>query len=36
MSLLLEEKLREVLPETVSAVAVEVRETAELCGGGPL
>lgn len=36
MSLLLEEKLREVLPETVSAVAVEVRETAELCGGAPL
>jgi len=36
MSLLLEEKLRAALPDTVSAVAAEVRETAELCGGGSL
>jgi 6-pyruvoyltetrahydropterin/6-carboxytetrahydropterin synthase len=36
MSLRLEEQLQEVLPETVSDVAVEVRETAELCGGAPM
>jgi 6-pyruvoyltetrahydropterin/6-carboxytetrahydropterin synthase len=31
MSVVLERRLRSRLPETVSAVAVEVRETAELC-----
>ena len=34
MSVLLERDLREALPDTVSEVAVEVRETSELCGGG--
>ncbi len=34
MSAVLEEKLEAALPETVSEVAVEVRETSELCGGG--
>ncbi|SEL69794.1 6-pyruvoyl trahydropterin synthase family protein [Haloferax larsenii] len=33
MAVLLEEKLQERLPETVSEVSVEVRETAELCAG---
>lgn len=33
MSVLLEEKLLEHLPETVSDVKVQVRETAELCAG---
>lgn len=36
MSVILEEKLAETLPDTISAVAVEVSETAELCGGGVL
>ncbi|QLG26275.1 6-pyruvoyl tetrahydropterin synthase family protein [Halorarum halophilum] len=36
MSVLLEERLRAELPETVSSIAVDVRETAELCGGGML
>jgi 6-pyruvoyltetrahydropterin/6-carboxytetrahydropterin synthase len=36
MSLLLEERLHESLPETVSDVSVTVRETSELCGGAPL
>ena len=31
MSVVLEQRLLEALPETVSDVAVEVRETAELC-----
>jgi 6-pyruvoyltetrahydropterin/6-carboxytetrahydropterin synthase len=34
MSLLLEERLAERLPETVHSVSVQVRETSELCGGG--
>lgn len=34
MSVLLERKLAERLPENVSTVRVRVRETAELCGGG--
>lgn len=34
MSVVLERELRETLPDTVSEVAVEVRETSELCGGG--
>ncbi|WP_435153000.1 6-pyruvoyl trahydropterin synthase family protein [Haladaptatus sp. DFWS20] len=33
MSLELERRLREELPDTVSAVEVAVSETAELCGG---
>ena len=33
MAAVLEERLREELPETVSAVSVTVRETAELCAG---
>ncbi len=33
MSLELERRLREELPETVSDVGVQVSETAELCGG---
>ncbi|QLG61169.1 6-pyruvoyl trahydropterin synthase family protein [Halorarum salinum] len=36
MSVRLEDRLVEVLPETVSALAVDVRETDELCGGGTL
>jgi 6-pyruvoyltetrahydropterin/6-carboxytetrahydropterin synthase len=36
MSLVLEERLRETLPDTVSEVGVEVRETGELCGGAPI
>ena len=31
MAVLLEEKLTETLPDTVSEVAVSVRETGELC-----
>lgn len=34
MSLVLEERLREALPETVSEIAVRVSETSELCAGG--
>ena len=34
LSVLLEERLREALPRNVADVAVDVRETAELCGGG--
>jgi len=34
MSVILESRLRERLPETVSAVSVRVRETGELCAGG--
>lgn len=34
MSVVLEAKLERRLPETVTDVAVEVRETSELCGGG--
>lgn len=33
MSVALERRLQEKLPETVSAIAVEVRETSELCAG---
>ncbi|WP_435363679.1 6-pyruvoyl trahydropterin synthase family protein [Haloarchaeobius sp. DYHT-AS-18] len=33
MSLLLEEKFRERLPDNVTDVSVQVAETAELCGG---
>ncbi|MFC4449979.1 6-pyruvoyl trahydropterin synthase family protein [Halorussus aquaticus] len=33
MSAILERRLAEELPDTVSAVAVQVSETAELCGG---
>lgn len=33
MGVLLEQRLLEALPENVSDVAVEVRETAELCAG---
>ncbi len=36
MSLALEDRLVEELPDTVSNVAVQVRETNELCAGGPL
>jgi 6-pyruvoyltetrahydropterin/6-carboxytetrahydropterin synthase len=36
MSLVLEERLRESLPDTVSEVGVQVRETGELCGGAPV
>jgi len=34
MSITLERRLEDSLPETVTDIAVEVRETAELCGGG--
>lgn len=34
MSIELERRLRQRLPETVSAVSVTVRETSELCAGG--
>jgi 6-pyruvoyltetrahydropterin/6-carboxytetrahydropterin synthase len=34
MSLVLEAKLLDELPETVEQVAVEVRETNELCASG--
>ncbi|MXR21413.1 6-pyruvoyl trahydropterin synthase family protein [Halobacterium bonnevillei] len=33
MGLVLEEKLRETLPESVSNISVTVRETSELCAG---
>lgn len=33
MSVVLEQALIEALPDTVSEVSVQVRETAELCGG---
>jgi 6-pyruvoyltetrahydropterin/6-carboxytetrahydropterin synthase len=33
MSAVLEQRLNETLPETVSDVAVEIRETSELCAG---
>lgn len=36
MSLLLEEQLQEEFSDTVSDVAVQVRETAELCGGASM
>lgn len=35
MSAVLERRLAEELPDSVSEVAVQVRETAELCGGSP-
>ncbi len=35
MAVVLEERLAEALPDTVSGVAVQVSETAELCGGSP-
>lgn len=34
MSVVLEHKLAAALPETVTAVSVQVSETSELCGGG--
>ncbi|MXV63737.1 6-carboxy-5,6,7,8-tetrahydropterin synthase [Natronorubrum sp. JWXQ-INN-674] len=34
MSVILERKLADALPETVTDVAVQVNETSELCGGG--
>ncbi|WP_101297194.1 6-pyruvoyl trahydropterin synthase family protein [Halegenticoccus soli] len=34
MSVVLERKLLDALPDTVSDVSVRVRETSELCGGG--
>jgi len=34
LSVVLEETLRDRLPDRVSAVAVDVRETAQLCAGG--
>jgi 6-pyruvoyltetrahydropterin/6-carboxytetrahydropterin synthase len=36
MSLVLEDRLREELPDTVSEVGVTVRETSELRGGAPV
>ena len=36
MSVVLEEKLADALPETVADVSVEVSETSELCGGGAI
>jgi len=36
MGLVLEKRLEEALPETVSEVTVEVKETGELAAGGPL
>lgn len=36
MAVVLEERLADALPETVSDVAVQVSETAELCGGSPI
>jgi 6-pyruvoyltetrahydropterin/6-carboxytetrahydropterin synthase len=35
MSGVLERRLADELPDTVSSVGVQVRETAELCGGSP-
>jgi 6-pyruvoyltetrahydropterin/6-carboxytetrahydropterin synthase len=34
MSILLERRIADRLPDSVSDVSVQVRETAELCGGG--
>jgi len=36
MSAVLEERLADDLPESVTDIAVQVRETAELCTGSPL
>jgi len=36
MSLVLEQRLRDALPETATNVAVEVQETSELAAGGLL
>lgn len=36
MSLILEQRLEEALPETVSEISVEVRETGELAAGGSI
>lgn len=36
MSLIIEQRLLEALPETVSAVDVEIRETQELSAGSPV
>lgn len=36
MGLILEQRLKDTLPETVSKVSVEVRETGELAAGGPI
>ena len=36
MGLVLEQRLEEALPETVSDVSVEVRETGELAAGSPI
>lgn len=36
MSVLLEQRMLDSFPDTVSAVSVQVRETKELCGGAPL
>jgi len=36
MAAVLEDRLADALPETVSDVAVQVSETAELCGGSPI
>jgi len=36
MSLVLEQRLREELPDTVADIGVQVRETQELCGGAPV
>src|SRR6056297_2404577 len=36
MAAVLEERLADALPDTVSDVAVQVSETAELCGGSPI
>jgi 6-pyruvoyltetrahydropterin/6-carboxytetrahydropterin synthase len=34
MAVLLEERMRDEFPDTVSGVSVEVSETGELCTGG--
>jgi hypothetical protein len=36
MSLVLEQRLLDALPETVSAIDVEVQETQELSAGAPV
>lgn len=36
MGLVLEQRLEDALPETVSEISVEVRETGELAAGGPI
>jgi 6-pyruvoyltetrahydropterin/6-carboxytetrahydropterin synthase len=36
MGLVLEQRLEEALPETVSKISVEVRETGELAAGDPI